>query len=72
MKKNINPKPSMLAKTKQQIAAEYNIHRNTLCRKLKALGLELPRGLLYPEQVKKIYDALGHPRGGGQENQNEQ
>ncbi len=63
MEKNNNTATATITKTKQQIAEEYRIHRNTLCRRLKALGIEIPRGLLYPVQVQKIYQALGHPEG---------
>lgn len=50
-------------KTRSQIAAEYGIHRNTLCQWLKKLEIELPPGLLFPTDVKRIYEALGHPQG---------
>jgi transposase-like protein len=49
-------------KTRSQIADEYGIHRNTLCQWLKKLGIELPSGLLFPADVKRIYEALGHPQ----------
>jgi len=49
-------------KTRTQIADEYGIHRNTLCRLLKKKGITLPQGLLYPQDVKRIYEALGHPQ----------
>jgi len=55
-------KKTNLTKTRSQIAAEYGIHRNTLCRLLKKKGITLPQGLLYPQDVKRIYEALGHPK----------
>lgn len=48
-------------KTRQQIAEEYGIHRNTLYKKLKEKGIKLPTGLLMPPDIKKIYDTLGYP-----------
>lgn len=33
-------------KTRSQVAEEYNIHRTTLYRKLKNMGIYLPPGLL--------------------------
>lgn len=48
-------------KPRSEIAAEYGIHRNTLCRQLKNKGITLPKGILYPEDVKRVYEALGYP-----------
>lgn len=49
------------SKTRQQIANEYGIHRNTLNRRLKKVNLNLPKGILLPAHVKAIYKALGNP-----------
>lgn len=49
------------AKTRQQIATEYGIHRNTLTNQLKKAGIKLPLGILMPKDVKRIYDTLGWP-----------
>jgi DNA-directed RNA polymerase specialized sigma54-like protein len=55
-------KKTNLTKTRSQIADEYGIHRNTLCRLLKKKDITLPQGLLYPQDVKRIYEALGYPK----------
>lgn len=41
-------------KTRQEIAAEMGISRNTLSRRLKSSNLELPPGLLTLEEVAQI------------------
>ena len=56
-------KESNPTKTRSQIADEYGIHRNTLKKWLKKLGVELPSGLLFPADVERIYEALGPPQG---------
>ena len=48
-------------KTRQQLAAEYGLHRNTFMRRLKKSGVHLPPGLIYPKHQEKIYEALGAP-----------
>jgi DNA invertase Pin-like site-specific DNA recombinase len=58
----MNPsKLKLQPKTRQQIAEEYGIHRNTLQRRLRKEGIKLPNGVILPTDVKKIYDALGWP-----------
>ncbi len=57
-------KPSnirLMPKTRQQIAQEYGIHRSTLDRKLKKVNIQLPRGVVMPKDVRRIYDTLGWP-----------
>ncbi len=49
------------AKTRREIANELGMSYHTLYRKLKKNGIELPSGLVNPENVKKIYAALGYP-----------
>jgi predicted transcriptional regulator len=46
-------------KTKKEIASEMDINLRTLQRKLKKLGLDIPRGLIFPEQQRLIYQELG-------------
>ncbi|MEO1257430.1 MAG: hypothetical protein AAFZ15_01490 [Bacteroidota bacterium] len=48
-------------KTRQQIATEYEISTKTLMGKLKATGIELPRGRVSLFWLKKIYESLGYP-----------
>ena len=50
-------------KYKNEIAGEYGFDRKTLYNRLRKCELLLPRGLLSPEQQKKIYDCLGYPAG---------
>jgi hypothetical protein len=60
--KPMRKKPSALeAKTRQQIADEYGIHYLTLMRRLKAVGIELPHGVVLPKHQKEIYEKLGYP-----------
>jgi hypothetical protein len=59
---NMNPsKLKLQPKTRQQIAEEYGIHRSTFNRKLKRHGIELPKGLVMPKDIRKIYNAMGLP-----------
>jgi len=53
----------MKLKTRQEIAQEYGIVRETLYRKLKSAGIVLKRGLMNVEDQEKIYKLLGKPRG---------
>ncbi|MFN0013554.1 MAG: hypothetical protein ACKVU2_03320 [Saprospiraceae bacterium] len=48
-------------KTRVEIATEYGVDRKTLAKMLKRNQIELPRGLLPPEWVEKVYAALGTP-----------
>ena len=48
-------------KTQKEMADEYDIHRSTFIRKLKNLGVELPKGLISPKLQEKIYEVLGKP-----------
>jgi len=58
----MNPNAIQLTpKTRQQIAKEYGIHRETLKSKLEEQDIQLPRGVVMPKDVRKIYDALGWP-----------
>ncbi len=58
----------MKLKTRQEIAQEYGIVRETLYRKLKSAGIVLKRGLVNAEDQERIYKILGKPRGFGNEN----
>ena len=53
----------MKLKTRQEIAQEYGIVRETLYRKLKSAGIVLKRGLVNVEDQERIYKLLGKPRG---------
>ncbi|MFQ5447846.1 MAG: hypothetical protein ACE5FF_13040 [Saprospiraceae bacterium] len=48
-------------KSRKMIAAEYGIDPQTLRRKLKQHGIDLPSGLVDLEWQKKIYEALKYP-----------
>lgn len=48
-------------KTRQQMAEEYGISRRTLYRLLKRYKIRLPSGVLPPEAVHRVYQALGVP-----------
>ncbi len=48
-------------KTKQDIADMMGIHINTLRNRLKKVGINVPRGCIFPAQVDEILKALGWP-----------
>ncbi len=43
------------------LAAWYLMDRKTFCRKLKEMGIILPKGLIMPATLKIIYEKLGYP-----------
>ena len=45
--------------TRQEIASEYGIHRDTLRKKLKQKNIKLPKGLVSLEHQNVIYRAFG-------------
>ena len=49
------------AKTREQIAEEYNISTKTLNKWLKDAGIQLPSGLICPANQMKIYELIGEP-----------
>ncbi|MEL7120189.1 MAG: helix-turn-helix domain-containing protein [Bacteroidota bacterium] len=53
--------PEIRPKTRQILAKEYGIHRNTLTRWFKRYGIEVGEGMLTPLEVKNIYDTFGWP-----------
>lgn len=53
----------LTVKTRQQVAAEYGTTVHTLVCRLRANGIELPRGNIFPKTIKEIYYALGIPAG---------
>ena len=50
-------------KTRQQIANEFGFSYQTLWRKLKKRNIEIPTGLICPNSLFIIYEALGYPNG---------
>lgn len=50
------------AKTRQQIANEYQIDRKTLMRWLENKKINLPSGLISPRNVELIYNTFGWPK----------
>lgn len=48
-------------KTRREIADELNISVSTLRRRLLAAGVDLPTGLVYPTNQRRIYEALYYP-----------
>lgn len=55
------PQESSKFKTREQIANEYGIHRRTLYRRLKEVGLSFSGKLLSVNDQKEIYACLGEP-----------
>lgn len=51
-----------IAKTRQQVAYEYDVSVRTLNRWLRNAHLKVPRGLITPHNLKKIYNTLGPPQ----------
>lgn len=51
------------SKTRQQMADEFDFSYPTFWRRLKAHGIELPKGLICPKWQKAIYEELGYPPG---------
>ena len=49
----------MKFKSRQELAKQLGISRNTLLNRLKGKNIEVKRGLLSPEEQKKILKALG-------------
>ena len=49
-------------KTLQEMADEYNVHRSTFRRRLRNVGIDLPRGRISPKHQALIYEALGKPK----------
>ena len=50
----------IMLKSRKKIAQELGISDRTLRRKLSALKIELPAGLLCPSDQKLIYNILNH------------
>lgn len=48
------------AKTRQELAQDLGINVSTLRYKLKKLGLRTTSGLLIPDEIVRIYQALGY------------
>ncbi len=47
-------------KTREQIAYELGISVTTLWRRLKAHNIQLPKGLVFPQDQERIRAALGY------------
>jgi len=56
-----NPSTPTCAKTRQELAEEYKVHRNTFTKMLKRAGIDLPSGLISPKDQELIYEKLGRP-----------
>ncbi len=48
-------------KTREEVAAEYQISVRTLYRWLKRAEIRLPPGRIRPKELKRIYEAFGWP-----------
>lgn len=55
-----NPALPLTLKSKQQIANELGIHRNTLLLRLKKHQIMVPRGLVGPEMQERILEIFRH------------
>lgn len=54
--------PDVKAMTRQEIAELYKVSWKTLKKRLDKNGIILPRGLVYPNDINKIYEHLGLPQ----------
>lgn len=52
--------------TRQQFAAQIGVSYTTLWRRLRKINLELPSGLLFPDDQHRICEALGIPAQGNE------
>ncbi len=59
MQKPASHNPAHEPKTKEKIAQEMKISLRTQQRRLKKVGLEVPRGIIPPDVQDSIYSALG-------------
>lgn len=50
------------AKSRQQVADEYGVSARTLNRWLRIARLKVPRGLITPHHLSKIYNTFGPPQ----------
>ena len=59
----MNKKRSVMppTKTRQELASELGISYTTLYRWLKKNQIDLPSGLISPQNVQEIYQKLGFP-----------
>ena len=53
---------SLKAKTRKELADEYGFSPRTFRRKLKASNLKIPKGLITPKDLQRIYQTFGTPR----------
>lgn len=58
MKAEKNP---LSAKTRQELADEYQVSARTFRRRLKRHKISLPQGLVMPSFIRKIYQTFGEP-----------
>ena len=47
--------------SKKELAALYNVHRDTIQRWCQRIGIETKKGLLTPKNVRQLYDEYGVP-----------
>ena len=50
------------AKTRQEVAKEYDISTKTLKKWLTKAQIDLPRGLIQPKDLALIYERFGVPK----------
>ncbi|MCB0632073.1 MAG: hypothetical protein R2824_34990 [Saprospiraceae bacterium] len=67
MKKNYNSQLTradeltLVSRSRQELAAAYGVSARTFRRWLKIHKIDLPSGLVKPEDIRKIYERLGMP-----------
>jgi hypothetical protein len=49
------------AKTRKEVANEYGVSLKTLNRWFKKENLQIPNGLIYPINLRIIYETFGSP-----------
>ncbi len=50
------------AKTRKEMAAEFNFTRKTFWRKMKKHNIKLANGLVTPKEQEIIYNTFGKPK----------
>lgn len=55
------------AKTREEMAVEYNVSRKTFYRWLKKADIQLSNGNLTPKEQALIYEKFGKPKGSANE-----
>jgi len=59
----MKPTVTLSAMTRQEIADLYKTTWKSLKKRIDIEGIRLPRGLVYPVDIIRIFEVLGWPEG---------